>query len=163
MNSSQVSISRSLPSLPQPQTTALYRHTQSYAIPSPSSVASSPPLSSLYAQRSTPSSAQELYYRQQQQQQQQEQQQHHATSSTSLRASTLLSSSSSATGVHSMSLRRAQLEYPQAQAHPSSAYTSSAAVTSTSASTQRYRGTTEDSLGWYRRPAFEPYTASACT
>ena len=161
MNSSQVSISRSLPSLPQPQTTALYRHTQSYAIPSPSSVASSPPLSSLYAQRSTPSSAQELYYRQQQQQQ--EQQQHHATSSTSLRASTLLSSSSSAAAVPSMSLRRAQLEYPQAQAHPSSAYTSSAAVASTGASTQRYRGTTEDSLGWYRRPAFEPYTASACT
>ncbi|EPS99530.1 hypothetical protein FOMPIDRAFT_92444 [Fomitopsis schrenkii] len=170
-SSSQASISRSLPSLPQPQSSALYRHTQPYPVLSPTSAVPSPPLPHpVYAQRSAPSSAQEIYYRQQQQ--------NAAASvsppSSSMRISALMSSSS-ATAVPSISMRRTQLEYPQAQAqaHPhANSYASPSTTSFAGAATgpqQRYRGAgasaPEESMGWYRRPAFalEPYITSACT
>lgn len=155
----QPSISRTLPSLPQLQSTALYRHTQSYTLPSPVSTVPSPPLAqAVYTQRSASSSAQELYYRQQQLSSPVSA----PTPSSSMRASALMSSSSS-----SAPMRRAQLEYAQTQTQYASPSPPAAAYSSAGAVAQRYRSSAaEDSLGWYRRPAFtalEPYTASACT
>lgn len=94
-----------------------------------------------------------------------------------MRISALMSSSSAP----NISMRRTQLEYPQAQVHqnananayasPSPTSFAGAGSPAVGPGTQRYRGTAavagtpEESMGWYRRSAFalEPYITSACT
>ncbi|KAH9933824.1 uncharacterized protein B0H18DRAFT_1115191 [Fomitopsis serialis] len=176
-SSSQASISRSLPSLPQPQPSLFYRQTQNYALSSPTatlpspSALPSPSLShSLYSQRSTPGSATDMYYRQQQHQHTQ------PLPSAAAASAMRMSSSSISAPVPSLS-RRPQLDYAQthssavAQPQPHYASPSPPAFSSNSSSDGgagmaagpgRYR---DDTLGWYRRSAFalEAYTAAACT
>ncbi|KAH9833157.1 uncharacterized protein C8Q71DRAFT_849923 [Rhodofomes roseus] len=166
-SSSQASISRSLPSLPQPQSSIFYRQAQNYslaspshALPSPTALASPPLSHSSYAQRSAP----DLYYRQ-----------HHqpaqpaaSSASAAMRVSALMSPAAPTLA------RRAPLEYPQTHgaSDPAAQYASPSPPSFSSGSTAggggggggaRYRG--DDSLAWYRRSALalEAYTASACT